>query len=156
MSFLSKAHSTVTWVSFFLEMKKGLCVFSKREWRILAKGNLKVYYINVLVLSILNRTIIKISIFMNKRNITITHSLKSSKQNKKNLHGYFLWIAFNYPKATEPLRGGSLLFYVLLSSQKFLVLIWSTLEGWKAESTLEPPSGFEQRTPGFGIQHLNH
>ena len=27
-----------------------------------------------------------------------------------------------------------------LSSQKFLVLILSTSEGWKAESTLEPPS----------------
>ena len=25
------------------------------------------------------------------------------------------------------------------TSQKFLVLIWSTLEGWKAELTLEPP-----------------
>ena len=42
------------------------------------------------------------------------------------------------------------------SSQKFLVLILSTLEGWKAESTLEPPSGFEHKTPGLGIQHLNH
>ena len=42
------------------------------------------------------------------------------------------------------------------SSQKFLVLILSTSEGWKAESTLEPPSGFEHRTPGLGIQHLNH
>ena len=25
-----------------------------------------------------------------------------------------------------------------------------------AESTLNPPSGFEQGTPGLGIQHLNH
>ena len=25
-----------------------------------------------------------------------------------------------------------------------------------AESTLKPPSGFEQGTPGLGIQHLNH
>ena len=30
------------------------------------------------------------------------------------------------------------------SSQKFLVFIWSTSEGWKAETTLEPPNGFEQ------------
>ena len=42
------------------------------------------------------------------------------------------------------------------SSQKFLVLILSTSEGWKAESTLEPPSGFEQGTPGLGIQRRNH
>ena len=34
-------------------------------------------------------------------------------------------------------------FFLPLSSQKFLVPILSTLEGWKAESTLEPPSGLE-------------
>ena len=28
-------------------------------------------------------------------------------------------------------------------SQKFQVLIISTSDGWKAESTLEPPNGFE-------------
>ena len=37
-------------------------------------------------------------------------------------------------------------YFLPLSSQKFLVLILSTLKGWKAESTLEPPSGFEHRT----------
>ena len=36
------------------------------------------------------------------------------------------------------------------------VLILSTSEGWKAESTLEPPSGFDHGTPGLGIQRLNH
>ena len=35
--------------------------------------------------------------------------------------------------------------------QKFLVLILSTSEGWKAESILEPPSGFELGIPGLGI-----
>ena len=39
---------------------------------------------------------------------------------------------------------------------KFLVLILSTSEGWKPESTLEPASGFEHGTPGLGIQRLNH
>ena len=34
-------------------------------------------------------------------------------------------------------------YFLLFSSQEFLVLILLTLEGWKAESTLEPPSGFE-------------
>ena len=33
-------------------------------------------------------------------------------------------------------------YFLPFSSQKFLVLISSTSEGWKAESTLEPPSGF--------------
>ena len=47
-------------------------------------------------------------------------------------------------------------YFLPISSQIFLVLILSTSEGWKAESTLEPPSGFEHRTPGLEIQHLNH
>ena len=54
----------------------------------------------------------------------------------------------------EPLRGGSLLFTT--SSQKSLVFILSTSEGWTAESTLEPPSGFEHGTAGLEIEHLNH
>ena len=33
--------------------------------------------------------------------------------------------------------------------KKFLVLILSTLEGWKVESTLEPPGGFKHGTPGL-------
>ena len=33
-------------------------------------------------------------------------------------------------------------YFLSFSSQKFLVLILSTSEGWKAELTLEPPSGF--------------
>ena len=47
-------------------------------------------------------------------------------------------------------------YFLQLSSQKFLVLIWSTSEGSKAESTLEPHSGLEHRTPGSGTQRLNH
>ena len=70
------------------------------------------------------------------------------------LYGPFLWMGFNYLKATEPLQRGSLL--LPPSSQIFLVLIWSTSEGWKVESTLEPPSGFEHKTPELGIQRLNH
>ena len=49
----------------------------------------------------------------------------------------------------EPLRGDSLHFAI--KSQKFLVLILSTSERWKTESTLEPPSGFEHGTPGLGM-----
>ena len=47
-------------------------------------------------------------------------------------------------------------YFLPFSSQKFLVLILSTLEGWKAELTLEPPSSFENGNTGLGIQHLNH
>ena len=42
-------------------------------------------------------------------------------------------------------------YFLPLSSQKFLVLNLPTLEGWNAESNLEPPSGFEHGTPGLGI-----
>ena len=45
-------------------------------------------------------------------------------------------------------------YFLPLSSLKFLVLILSTSERWKAESTLEPPSGFDHGTPGLGIQRL--
>ena len=47
-------------------------------------------------------------------------------------------------------------YFLPLSSQKFLVLIWSISERWKVESNLEPPNGFEHGTPGLGIQGLNH
>ena len=47
-------------------------------------------------------------------------------------------------------------YFLPLSSQKFLVLILATSEGWKAESTLKPPSGFKHGTLGLEIQPLNH
>ena len=38
-------------------------------------------------------------------------------------------------------------YFLPLSPQEILVLIWSTLKGWKAVSTLKPPlNGFELRT----------
>ena len=49
------------------------------------------------------------------------------------------------------LRGDSLLFTSTLSLRKVLVLIWPTTEKWKAESTLEPPGGFEPEIAGLGI-----
>ena len=47
-------------------------------------------------------------------------------------------------------------YFLPFSSQEYLVLNWSTSEGWKAELTLEPPIGFEPGTPGLGTQRLNH
>ena len=46
------------------------------------------------------------------------------------------------------------IYFLPLCSQKSLVLIWSTWEGWKAVSTLEPCSGFEQGTPRLGSSAL--
>ena len=47
-------------------------------------------------------------------------------------------------------------YFLPLSSEKFLLLILLISEGGKAELTLEPPSGFEHGIPRLGIQHLNH
>ena len=52
---------------------------------------------------------------------------------KKNLAPFYGWgsiVSSHYEETV---------YFLPLSSQKFLVLIWSTSEGWKAESTLEPP-----------------
>ena len=49
-----------------------------------------------------------------------------------------------------------IVYFLTIRNQEFLVLKWSTLEGWKAEFNLEPPSSFELGTPGLGIQDLNH
>ena len=46
-------------------------------------------------------------------------------------------------------------YFLLLSSQKYLELLLSNSEGWKAESTLESPSGFEHKTLELRIQCLN-
>ena len=42
-------------------------------------------------------------------------------------------------------------YFITLSSQKFLVPVLSTSEEWKAGLILEPPNGFEHGTPGLGI-----
>ena len=54
----------------------------------------------------------------------------------------------------EPLRGGSLRFTTKFPETPGAHFV--DPEGWKAESTLESPSGFEHGTPGLGIQRLNH
>ena len=46
-------------------------------------------------------------------------------------------------------------YFLPLSSRKFLVLILLTSEGWKTELILESPSGFEHGTTGLEIQCLN-
>ena len=42
-------------------------------------------------------------------------------------------------------------YFLPQSPHKFLVLILSTSEGWKVESTLEPPIAFKHGNPGLGI-----
>lgn len=42
------------------------------------------------------------------------------------------------------------------SPQDILALIQLTLNGWKAESPLEPTSGSESETLGWGIHHSNN
>ena len=73
---------------------------------------------------------------------------------KKKLYCRFLWMVFKCLKATESLRGDSLIFTVIL--QAYLVLISSVLEGRIVEAILVPLSDFEPGISGFGIQRLNH
>ena len=47
-------------------------------------------------------------------------------------------------------------YFLPLRLKECLVLIWSTSEGWKAESTLVPLRGFEPETPRLRIQRPNH
>ena len=90
----------------------------------------------------------------NKKTILVLYwIIKGNTSKKKNFMAPFYWWGSTASRL-EPLRGGSLLFTT--SPQKFLVLTLSTSEGWKAESTLEPPSSSEHRTPWLGIQCLNH
>ena len=54
----------------------------------------------------------------------------------------------------EPLLGGSLLFTT--EFPEIPGTHFNDLRRMKAESTLESSIDFEHRTPGLGIQHLNH
>ena len=76
------------------------------------------------------------------------------KYKKNQLYGPLLWMGFNCLKAIQPLQGGSLLFTIQFPEIPGTHFI--DLGRMKAESTLEPPSGFEHGTPGLGIQCLNH
>ena len=64
-------------------------------------------------------------------------------------------MGFNCLITIEPLRGDNFLFIIQFPGFQ-LVLNWSPLEGWKVELTLEPPSGFESRSPGLGIHCFKH
>ena len=89
-----------------------------------------------------------------KEYLKLSNLLMLIKKNFFQLYDRFWQMGFNCLMAAEPLWVNSS--FLPLSSQKFLVLIWSTLKMWKAESTLEPSSCFEHKTLGLGIQCLNH
>ena len=73
---------------------------------------------------------------------------KKKKQKKKQKK--ILWLSFCGWRSTA-YRATAKRKFLPLGLQKFLVLIWSTSKGWKAESTLEPSSGYEPKTPGLWI-----
>ena len=64
-----------------------------------------------------------------------------------------LWMRLNCLKAREPLSEDSLLFTT--KSPGVPLLISMTVEGWKAESTLESISDFELKNQQLLIQRLN-
>ena len=73
---------------------------------------------------------------------------------KKTLWPLFIMDGVQLPQGYS--HFGEAVYFLPFSSQKFLQLILLTSEGWEAESTLEPPNGFDHRTPGLEIQRLNH
>ena len=46
-------------------------------------------------------------------------------------------------------------YFLLLYLQDFLVLIWSTSEGWKAKLTLDPTSGFDLESMNGDYQNIS-
>ena len=73
------------------------------------------------------------------------------------LYGSFLYIGFNCLNAAQLLREDNLfLITKSLSPQEFPVIIQSTSEVWRAESTLKRPIGLEPQISELEIQHHNH
>ena len=71
---------------------------------------------------------------------------------KKSLRSFFMDVV-QLPEGYSHFKEA--VYFLPLSYKKFLVLILSTSEGWKTESTFESPSGFEHGVPGLGIHRLN-
>ena len=74
---------------------------------------------------------------------------------KKKLYSAFFMDGVQLPQVYKS-HYEEIVYFLTMRTQKFLVLKWSTLEGWKAEFNLEPPSSFELGTSGLGIQDLQH
>ena len=76
---------------------------------------------------------------------TINLIIKYKTHVKKNLYGPFFdgWSSTAWRLQSHYKKE---VYFLPLSSQKFLALFWKTLEGWMAESTLESPVGFEHGT----------
>ena len=66
---------------------------------------------------------------------------------QKKIYGPFLWIGFNCFKTTEPPE--ETVYFLSLSPQEVMVLIWSTSEKWKVDR-------FWTRDHWFGNQRPNH
>ena len=66
----------------------------------------------------------------------------------------FLWMGFNCLKATTTSRRQFTFYHSVPRNSWYS--FYRPREDKKAQSTLEPPSGFEHKTPGLGIQCLNH
>ena len=85
-----------------------------------------------------------LSLMVTPLNSTLMKLPKSQTLHFQNLTDHFLRMGLNCLKATEPLQGGTLLF-----TTKFPEIPGTHL-------ILQPPSGFEHRTLGLGVQCLNH
>ena len=87
-------------------------------------------------LNILNSIVMLICPVLNGKHPFRARFLKKKKKNFKTLWPLFI-DGVQLPQGYSHFEEA--VYFLPLSSQKFLVLILSTPEGWKAESTLEPP-----------------
>ena len=77
---------------------------------------------------------------------SLTCSIKNVVKKKKKIMTLFYGWGSTVSKL-QMSHYGETVYFLPRITQEFLAVIWSTSEGWKAELTLEPPSGFEPVTP---------
>ena len=92
--------------------------------------------------------LLKLFSFLFNKELELEHIIDSYKRISFHLYEW------NSTVSRLQNHDGEAVYFLPLSPPKFLALVWLTSEGWKAVSTLEPPIGFELRTPEMGVQRL--
>ena len=86
--------------------------------------------------------------------ISATMFIQRGKTQSNLLYGPLPWMGSTASRLQSHFEEA--VYFLPLSSQKLLVLIWLTTEKLKSDSTFEQSSGFEHRTSRLVIQQLNH
>ena len=124
------------------------------------KKSFKKTFVTILEILILMKKI-RIAWIALKRNWFFLWEISANKFLKRKLKKGFMARFYGWSLSASRLQSHyeEAVYFLPLSSQKILVLTWLTSEGSKAESTLEPPSGFWTQHPWIGnpaSQPLGH